>query len=318
MRLKPVFFLVCKDEALLEKWIEKNAKGLDEISVFRGEDVSWKKLYEEGKSFSLFSPRRLMVVKDAGRIKSEGEELFLNYISAPNPGVFFLFVDESLPSGSVFNAIRNRKLFAELRKPAGKGLLRWIEDEIKRWGKRASGEVIQLLAERFSSDLEIMESEIEKLVLYVGEREEITLKDVYEVSSTFLEGSPFELLDSVLSRDSFKFIRALERSFLLREPPVKLISTLGKYLRLMLFLSLDSELENKILKDFHPFFAKKIKKGAFSYAPQSLSLSYKRFALVDDLIKKGRGNPYSLILWGISPLFKKRENLATEEELSAG
>ena len=68
MKLKPVFFLVCKDDALLERWIERNAKGLDEMSILRGEELSWKDLYEEGKSFSLFSPRRLIVVKNAGKI----------------------------------------------------------------------------------------------------------------------------------------------------------------------------------------------------------------------------------------------------------
>ncbi|MCD6363205.1 MAG: DNA polymerase III subunit delta [Synergistetes bacterium] len=310
MKLKPVFFLVCKDDALLERWIERNAKGLDEMSILRGEELSWKDLYEEGKSFSLFSPRRLIVVKNAGKIDNGGEDLFLNYLSAPNPGVFFLLSDESLPSGKVFDAIKARKLLAELRKPTGKGLIRWIEEEIRRWGKKASGDVIQLLAERFSSDLEVMDTEIEKLVLYVGEREEITVEDVHDVSSTFLEGSPFELLDSVLNGDGFKFIKALERAFILKEPPAKVISMLSKYIRLMLFLSLDPQLEGEILKEFHPFFGKRIKKGALSYAPRSLSLSYKRLATVDDLLKRGNRNPYSLILWAMTPLFKKRENSA--------
>lgn len=316
IKLKPISFLICKDEALLYKWIEKNAQGIEEISFLEGVEVSWSKLYEEGRAVSLFSPRRLIVVRRAEEIGKDGEELFLKYLSSPNPNVYFLLVGESLPSsGSVFKAIAQKKLYAELKKPTGKGLYKWIEEEVKGFGKRIEEEAVILLAERFSEDLEVLESEIEKLLIYVGEREEIKREDVLEVASTFIGGNPFELLDSILAKDGLKFMRSLQRSFLMKEPPVKVISTLGKYLRIMLFLAIDPSLEELVLKDMHPFFAKKVKNGALLYAPQSLSLSYRRLTLVDDMIKKGRGNPYDLLVWAVSPLFIERKSLEKQEAL---
>ncbi len=313
-KLKPVFLLICKDDALLSRWIERNRKDVKEVSFFRGSEVSWNKLYEEAMNFSLFSPRRLIVVREAQEVEKEGEELFLRYLSAPNPGVFFLLVAESLPSsGKVFKVIAQKKLFTELKRPVGKGLYKWIEEEVREFGKEIEDGAISILAERFPEDLESLKSEIEKLVLYVGDRKRITESDVREVVSSLYELSPFELLDSIFMRDSFKFIRGVERSFISKEPPIKVISTLAKYLRVMLFLSLEPHLEEELLRDLHPFFASKIKRGASLYAPQVLSLTYKRFCLVDDMVKKGRGNPYDLLLWAVSPLFKREKAVALEE-----
>lgn len=313
-KLKPVLFLICKEEALLSRWIEKNYPKVEERSLLRGRDVSWKRLYEEGKAFSLFSPRRLIVVREAKDIGKEGEDLFLGYLSAPNPNVFFLLVDETLPlEGKVFKALSQRKLYAELKKPVGKGLYKWIEEEVERFGKRIKEDAVALLAERFSEDLEVLRSEIDKVVLYVGDKDLITIEDIYAVMSSFVEGSPFELLDSLFTGDGFRFVRGLERSFILKEPPVKVLSMLGKYIRMMLFLASDPSLETEVLKDLHPFFASKVKKGAFSHAPDLLSLSYKRLSLADDMIKRGKGNPYDLILWAVSPIFKREGFLAQEE-----
>ncbi|KUK14164.1 MAG: DNA polymerase III, delta subunit, partial [bacterium 42_11] len=227
-KLKPVFFLICKDEALVQKWIEKNAQGVEDISFWDGKEASWSKLYEEGRAVSLFSPRRLIVVRNAEEIEKEGEELFLKYLSYPNPNVFFLLVGESLPSsGAVFKLLFQKKLYAELKKPGGRNLHRWIEEEVRNRGKRISKDAVLILAERFSEDLEILESEIEKLILYIGDKREITKEDVVEASSTIIEVSPFELLDALFERDGFKFLKSLERSFLMKEPPVKLVATVG-------------------------------------------------------------------------------------------
>ncbi|MCX8128356.1 MAG: DNA polymerase III subunit delta [Synergistetes bacterium] len=314
IKLKPVFLLVCKDDALLHKWIEKNAQGVEETSFLDGGELSWSKLYEEGRSVSLFSARRLVVVKKAEDIQKEGEDLFLSYLSYPSPNVFFLLTAESIPSsGKVFKALVQKKLYAELKKPTGKGLYKWIEEEVESFGKKIEEEAVFVLAERFSENLEVLESEIKKLILYVGEKREIKKEDVMEVASTFIEGSPFELLDSLLSKDGLKFLKSLERSFIMKEPPVKILSTIGKYLRIMFFLKADPSLEEVILKDMHPFFANKIKKGAILYAPMSLSISYKRLALADDLIKKGRGNPYDLLVWAVSPLFIERKEPEKQE-----
>ena len=61
--------------------------------------------------------------------------------------------------------------------------IRYLEDLLKKVGKRVSYEVLDTLSRKGPQDLTLLEGEVRKLLLYIGDRGEITRGDLTAVSS---------------------------------------------------------------------------------------------------------------------------------------
>ena len=61
--------------------------------------------------------------------------------------------------------------------------IRYLEDLLKKVGKRVSHEVLDTLSRKGPQDLTLLEGEVRKLLLYIGDRGEITRGDLTAVSS---------------------------------------------------------------------------------------------------------------------------------------
>lgn len=108
-----------------------------------------------------------------------------------------------------------------------------VESICKRLGVRIQRDAIDELLLRVGNDLWQINSELEKLACYVGERREITVEDVRDVCPS-LVGDIFKLIGFLVSGDVAK-ARSLVASLLSsREPLVRIMYMLARQYRLLL------------------------------------------------------------------------------------
>src|SRR5215470_6645898 len=115
----------------------------------------------------------------------------------------------------------------------GSKLSDWVTHTITQRGYRMTSEALQGFLHEQEPDLQTMREEIEKLCTFVGERQEITLDDVQEVTQTSRVQSIFALSDALGARQIGLAFTVVERLLNQGEPPLVILSMMVRHVRLL-------------------------------------------------------------------------------------
>jgi DNA polymerase-3 subunit delta len=91
--------------------------------------------------------------------------------------------------------------------------LRWITAESERNGVRFDADAARELADALGSDMMLIASEWNKLVLYAGEKKQVTLGDVETMVLAAKQRSLYELTDAISAKDTPRALELLQGLF---------------------------------------------------------------------------------------------------------
>ena len=122
-----------------------------------------------------------------------------------------------------------------------------IKDRVGRAGKRIDDEAVTGIVERTGFSVRALESELEKILLYVGSRAEIRRADVLEVLSTSREAGIFDLTNALEERDAAGALRALRALTVQREAAQPILGMMASTVRSLIVARsvLDRRLEGQ-------------------------------------------------------------------------
>ncbi len=106
-----------------------------------------------------------------------------------------------------------------------------IRARVQDAGKSIDPEAAACIVERTGSGMRGLESELEKILLFVGDRQRVAAADVLEVLSSSREASIFDLTNAVGERDAGRAVRALRSLLIQREPIPLMLNTLAGEIR---------------------------------------------------------------------------------------
>lgn len=86
----------------------------------------------------------------------------------------------------------------------------WVKQQLRRYKKQITDEAVLELVGRVGPDQRMLDSEIQKLVLYIGTRPKIQLEDVEAISMRNRFARAFALADALGARDLPRVMRCLE------------------------------------------------------------------------------------------------------------
>ncbi len=215
-QLKPVVFIYGSEE-LLKKQLIDRLKINSEVHFFWGDETSYNQLREVFFSSSLFSEGNVAVLMEfeyfVGKLSKE--ELtdfgsFLKNIKLPDR-IFLVSRKEKLPSKEPYKTIKSIADIVVSNKLTPKAFLVSVKKKIESAGKKIDDETLKYLVSLLGNDLWTAKQEVEKLILYVGERQEITLKDVEQIIAPKISQSVFVFLDKFFQKspDVVKVYREL-------------------------------------------------------------------------------------------------------------
>ena len=119
----------------------------------------------------------------------------------------------------------------------GENLVEWIASRTRKEGKRISSDAIEALIQSVGGEMRSLESEIVKLVCFIGEREGVTSQDVSLVVSSSPEDVVFNTIDAISRRQTDRALTLLGE--LNRHNPKpqevagKLLALLGRQYRML-------------------------------------------------------------------------------------
>ena len=184
---------------------------------------------DRARTPSLMAPFQVFFVRGVKNLFGRGsneEKLAAieEYCKNPNPDAMLVFVADhiSIPADVRRMEMQDKERYQRIRETMGRycgmvELARVEEGEAVRWisdycasrevGLKIEPDGARELVDALGGDMMMVSNEIEKLMLYVGEKKHITLGDVETMVLAAKQRSLYELTDAISAKDR---VRALE------------------------------------------------------------------------------------------------------------
>ena len=218
-----VFFRKRCREAILEHLVTPD---LRDFSLFEFDlaDTDLVEVLDRARTPSLMAPFQVFFVRGVKNLFGRGSNedklaAIEQYCKDPNPDAVLIFVADhiNIPADPRRMELTDKERYERIRETLGRycaivELARVEENDAVRWiGEYGATREVKIdadaareLVDALGGDMMMVSNELEKLMLYVGEKKRITLGDV---ETMVLQRSLYELTDAISAKDR---VRALE------------------------------------------------------------------------------------------------------------
>jgi DNA polymerase-3 subunit delta len=272
-KLAPVYFLFGAETYFLDKLValleEKVLAGADRsfnLDVVYGNEINASQLVGLAKQYPTMAPRRLVVAKEAHRIRKDQFDTLAAYLEQPAPTTTLVLVwpDRKGPDARTrFGKAIARTVVFESKTLYDNQMPAWVEEQARAQDLEITPEAAHLMAEALGTNLGLVENEVAKLrLLMMGSgRRRVNRDDVLESVSIDKEFNVFELQTALGMRQYSRAQRIISymAQNLKENPAVMVVSQLfGYYLKLGILLQENARTEAEAAKllGLNPFVAK--------------------------------------------------------------
>ncbi len=298
--LPPVVLLAGPEEFLIEFYLNRIidlAVPADlrdfNLDIFHGADVQAGRVLELARAFPMMAERRVVAVKDIHKMSSPDLNALYDYCRSPNPATCLVLT--SSDSGRPKQAVAKIQKIAEVFpcKPIYENQIgAWIEFEVKQRGYRIDPEAVQLLAMQVGTKLRDLKNELDKIILYIGDRKEITSSDVSAVAGVGKEYSIFAL-QNALGEKQLRQALQIYRNIKIHVPVQVILSQLSRFFHNILIAygfrpgqAQDRELASAT--GISPYFVRDLHKFKRRYTVQEIENALENLRQVDYSLKNFR------------------------------
>ena len=236
-QLKPAYVLVgdeaffrkrCRD-AVLEHLVAPDTRdfGLFEFDLA---ETSLNEVLDRAQTPSLMAPFQVFFVRGVKTLFGRGSnadkiDAIEAYCKNPNPDALVVFVADhiSIPADARRMEMTDKDRYQKIREDLGPfcGIVelcrvqegeavRWIADYCVTRDVKFDPDGARELADALGGDMMMISNELEKLVLYVGEKKKITLGDVETMVLAAKQRSLYELTDAISSKAPARALEVLD------------------------------------------------------------------------------------------------------------
>lgn len=180
----------------------------------------------------------------------------------------------------------------ECNKPKNrKELAPWIVGFTHQYGKNISIENANYMIQICGTDKLMLSNEIQKLIDYVGERDEIKKQDIEKVGIRTLETIIFDLTDSVGNRNIATSLKYLEELIMQKEPLQKILIMIARHFKSLLITKICVQKNISVSEELNikfPFIVNKYKEQCRKFKEDELKNILIDLANLDSDSKVGK------------------------------
>lgn len=311
-RYAPVYLLFGTESFLMEEFIhfaqsEMIAPEYADLNVSRYDcaETPLSMILQDAETLPFLADQRLVVANNAffltgakppSKIEVEPDQL-LTFLEEP-PGYTSLMItvqqDKLDERKKIVKTLQKKAIVISFLPLKDTELYAWIERRAQKYKRVIKREEAMILVERVGNDLRLLDKEIEKLSLYVGqENGQITEEAIRLLASRTLEQDVFGLIEAVVTGKISDAFRALYDMSKMGEEPIKLLSLFARQIRMLLQVKMwapkgYSQQQLAQMLKVHPFAIKKAMEQARFFDEAGLRRLLKILAEDDYRMKSGQ------------------------------
>jgi DNA polymerase-3 subunit delta len=216
-------------EAILATLVPPEVRDFSLFEFDLGE-TALAEVLDRARTPSLMAPFQVFFVRNLKLLYTRGshEEKFAaieHYVSNPNPDALLVFIADhiSIPADARKMELTDRERYERIRETLGEycgivelgrveegDAVRWVTEQAARAGAKIDSDAARELVDALGGDMMMISGELEKLLLFVGDKKRITLGDVETMVLAAKQRTIYELSDAISAKDRVRALQVLE------------------------------------------------------------------------------------------------------------
>lgn len=294
----PIYYLCGEDsyniDIVLTNIQKKSApfitSDFDKETIY-GENKSFIEVIDYAQAFPFGSEKKLIIFKQAEKPKDKKE--LIRYAESPAEFTILICVHEGIisnPESEPYNTLLKNGYLFEAKELKGKYLIDWLISDVESKGKKISDENARLMIDMVGESKQLLELQLDKIFLFLGDNNEITIEVINSLSTKLKEYSIFDLQNAIGKKNKEL---ALKYAYNLLEKGNDLVMIIAMLTKYFTGLARVSELISTNVNEYqaarivgtHPYFYKDYIEARRRYPDKTIIEAF-RALLKADLANK--------------------------------
>lgn len=281
---RPVYWLEGEEDFFIDQvvnYAEHRILGESEASfnltLFYGKDAQWPDIINACRRYPMFAERQVVILKEAQQMRDIDK--LESYVEKPLTSTILViaYKHKKVDGRTKFaRVLKDKSEFVSTKKLQEKDLPEWTQDLVRSKGYIIGPKALQLLVEHIGNDLSRINNEIEKMLLNLHERKNITEDDIEKYVGVSKEYNSFELQAAIARKDFPKAMRIIQ--YFESNPkaaPIQLIlpTLYALFSKCYMLFGQENKDDSTIATAIgvSPFYLKEYKTAARTYGPEGIS-----------------------------------------------
>lgn len=294
----PLYYLCGEDSYNLDvvlSNIQKKAapyitSDFDKETIY-GDSKNFVDVVSAAQAFPFGSEKKLIIFKQADKPKDRKE--LIRYAESPADFTVLVCIHEgaiSNPESEPYSTLLKNGFLFEAKELKGKHLVDWLISEVENKGKKITSENAELMLDMVGESKQLLDLQLDKIFLFLGNKNEITLEVITSLSTKLKEYSIFDLQNAIGKRNKEL---ALKYAYNLLEKGNDLVMIVAMLTKYFTGLARVSELISTNVNEYqaarivgtHPYYYKDYIEARRRYSNKDIVESF-RVLLKADLANK--------------------------------
>lgn len=277
---------------------------IDNLSTYDLDEVPIQEVVADAETYPLFSGKKVIIANNPSFLKAKPSkipfehdlDMLQKYLENPADYSTIVFVAEYEKIDErkkVTKAIKKNAAVALCDPIKEQELSKWINNLAADYHITIDADAYDVIEAELQANLYLLQNEMLKFSLYVGEGGRISKEDAEMLISHTLHNSSLRLVDAVLAKDIRKAIAIYHDLLKMKEEPIAMVALLAYQFRTLLRVKLlkqkgYSQAQMQKQLSIHPFVIKLAMSRESKFTIEQLSLFIDKLANTDATMKQGK------------------------------
>ncbi|MDI3320444.1 DNA polymerase III subunit delta [Pinibacter soli] len=214
----PVYWLEGEEDYYIDKVVNyaehhilsESEAGFN-LTVFYGRDANWADVVNACMRYPMFADKQVVLLKEAQQMKDIDK--LENYIESPLKSTIFVvaYKEKKVDGRSkLAKLLKDKAVLVTTKKMYENQLPQWTNELVESKGYSISQKALMLLVDHIGNDLSRINNEVEKLLVNLSQRKNITEDDIEKYIGVSKEYNVFELQNAIAKKDLGKAMKILQ------------------------------------------------------------------------------------------------------------
>lgn len=236
------YLIYGNDYGLIKREIDKITNGIIDVVKYDLSASNVSEVIEEASCMSLFGDKKVVIGENAlfltGTNTSVNHDIdyLTSYVNAENHDniVILTVVQDKLDERKkIVKLLKKNVTVIHKETIDEKDLPKFVIKEFLNNGYKIDYKTASYFVDYVGKNVDILLSEINKMIIYKDTDKEIFIEDILNISSKGFNDNVFDLSDAIMKKDFKKIFSCYNDLMILKEEPIKIIALLASQFTLV-------------------------------------------------------------------------------------
>lgn len=236
------YLIYGNDYGLIKREIDKLTNGVSDVVKYDLSTDKIDELLDDASCMSLFGDKKVLVGENALFLTTTSTSInhnldyltnYLNDDNHENIVILSVLTDKLDERKKIVKLLKEKSKVIYKELIDNKDLPSFIINEFNNEGYKIDYKTANYFVNYVGKNVDILLSEINKMIIFKDNDKNITINDIDEISSKAINDNVFDLSDAIMKKDFKRMYDCYNDLIILKEEPIKIIAMLGNQFNLV-------------------------------------------------------------------------------------